>query len=52
MDQKSAHKYISYFKSGLRITGYLCLYSLPILIGVLVLTFAEVLGIIEEMVVD
>ena len=43
------HQKISFVKSSLRLAGYgLLLYSLPIAVGVLILS--EVIGIIEELV--
>tara|TARA_B100002019_G_C21270443_1_gene601916 strand:- start:2769 stop:2930 length:162 start_codon:yes stop_codon:yes gene_type:complete len=43
------HQKISFVKSALRLAGYgLLLYSLPIAVGVLILS--EVIGIIEELV--
>ena len=47
-DQKK-HQIISFIKSGVRILGYgLLLYSVPIAVGVLILS--EAIGIIEELV--
>ena len=43
------HQVISFIKSGIRILGYgLLLYSVPIAVGVLILS--EAIGIIEELV--
>ena len=43
------HQIISFIKSGIRIAGYgLLLYSVPIAVGVLILS--EAIGIIEELV--
>lgn len=43
------HQKISFVKSALRLAGYgLLLYSLPIAVGVLILS--ELIGIIEELV--
>lgn len=43
------HQLISFIKSGIRLLGYgLLLYSVPIAVGVLILS--EVIGIIEELV--
>ncbi len=47
-DQKK-HQIVSFIKSGVRILGYgLLLYSVPIAVGVLILS--EAIGIIEELV--
>ena len=47
-DQKK-HQIVSFIKSGVRIFGYgLLLYSVPIAVGVLILS--EAIGIIEELV--
>ena len=53
LDQKhpdpKKHQTISFIKSGIRIVGYgLLLYSVPIAVGVLILS--EAIGIIEELV--
>ena len=43
------HQLISFIKSGIRLLGYgLLLYSVPIAVGVLILS--ETIGIIEELV--
>jgi len=47
-DQKK-HQIVSFIKSGVRLFGYgLLLYSVPIAVGVLILS--EAIGIIEELV--
>ena len=47
MPDQRLHQVISFIKSGIRILGYgLLLYSVPIAVGVLILS--EAIGIIEE----
>ena len=49
MPNQKWHQIISFIKSGIRIVGYgLLLYSVPIAVGVLILS--EAIGIIEELV--
>ena len=49
MPDQRLHQGISFIKSGIRILGYgLLLYSVPIAVGVLILS--EAIGIIEELV--
>ena len=49
MPNQKWHQIISFIKSGIRIAGYgLLLYSVPIAVGVLILS--EAIGIIEELV--
>tara|TARA_Y100000114_G_C11496932_1_gene202490 strand:+ start:51 stop:248 length:198 start_codon:yes stop_codon:yes gene_type:complete len=49
MPDQKLHQVISFIKSGIRILGYgLLLYSVPIAVGVLILS--EAIGIIEELV--
>ena len=49
MPDQKLHQVISFIKSGIRIVGYgLLLYSVPIAVGVLILS--EAIGIIEELV--
>ena len=49
MPNQKWHQIISFIKSGVRIAGYgLLLYSVPIAVGVLILS--EAIGIIEELV--
>lgn len=49
MPDQRLHQVISFIKSGIRILGYgLLLYSVPIAVGVLILS--EAIGIIEELV--
>ena len=49
MPNQKWHQIISFIKSGIRIAGYgLLLYSVPISVGVLILS--EAIGIIEELV--
>ena len=49
MPDQRLHQVISFIKSGIRILGYgLLLYSVPIALGVLILS--EAIGIIEELV--
>jgi hypothetical protein len=49
MPDQRLHQVISFIKSGVRIVGYgLLLYSVPIAVGVLILS--EAIGIIEELV--
>ena len=49
MPDQRLHQVISFIKSGIRILGYgLLLYSVPIAVGVLILS--EAIGIIEDLV--
>ena len=49
MPNQKWHQIISFIKSGIRLVGYgLLLYSVPIAVGVLILS--ELIGIIEELV--
>ena len=49
MPNQKWHQIISFIKSGNRLVGYgLLLYSVPIAVGVLILS--ELIGIIEELV--
>ena len=49
MPNQKWHHIISFIKSGIRLVGYgLLLYSVPIAVGVLILS--ELIGIIEELV--
>ena len=49
MHNQKWHQIISFIKSGIRLVGYgLLLYSVPIAVGVLILS--ELIGIIEELV--
>lgn len=49
MPNQKRHQIVSFIKSGIRLLGYgLLLYSVPIAVGVLILS--EVIGIIEELV--
>lgn len=43
------HRNISFIKSAVRIAGYLAL-PFSLVIGVIILVFSELIGIIEEMV--
>ena len=49
MPNQKWHQIVSFIKSGFRLVGYgLLLYSVPIAVGVLILS--EAIGIIEELV--
>ena len=49
MPNQKWHQIISFIKSGIRLVGYgLLLYSVPIAVGVLILS--EIIGIVEELV--
>ena len=49
MPNQTWHQIVSFIKSGFRLAGYgLLLYSVPIAVGVLILS--EAIGIIEELV--
>ena len=51
MNKSELHKRISYWKSGIRIAGYLVLFfsnSLVIVIAGMVLVISELVGVAEE----